>query len=512
MFERRDIWELSEEDHWHPIIELYARAVGAMQARDGEDLSDPTSWRYLANIHGVDLEELPRRRWPRGATWNECQHNSWFFLPWHRIYLHYFEQVVRQTIVDLSGPDDWALPYWDYSDPEREDVRRLPPAFREQQMPSGEPNPLFVGERGTTDFSVTNINQGGELPEALVDTGDAMAMRFFSRLRIDVDPRSEEIFLATGFGGPTTGWNHVEGRPGVLEISPHGGVHVGVGGWMSDFATAARDPIFWLHHSNIDRLWEAWLALGDPSNPRNLEFRNPPGRLHRRAEGWYNMWFKVGSGASVVILRVREVLDTTKSPLNYRYSNISLPAPAPAVLAASADTESPFAKEEPVSQQGPQDIFPEMVGFSEINVPLTNASTTVEVAVEPPSGPALRERAEGAQPRKVYLKVENVTGTEPAAASYLLYVDLPPEADPTAYEDRRIGQVSMFGVREASEGREEHSGSGQSYSFDITPIFNRLQETREGELKRLPVTFAPVLPSTEQGGNVSVGRVSLFYA
>jgi tyrosinase len=127
MFERRDIWELSEQDPWHPIIEWYARAVAAMQARDGTDFSDPTSWRYLANIHGVDLRELPLSSWPRGATWNECQHNSWFFLPWHRIYLHYFEQIVRQTIVNLGGPDDWALPYWDYSDPDRENVRRLTP-------------------------------------------------------------------------------------------------------------------------------------------------------------------------------------------------------------------------------------------------------------------------------------------------------------------------------------------------------------------------------------------------
>ena len=53
---------------------------------------------------------------------------------------------------------------------------------------------------------------------------------------------------------------------------------MGVGGWMSAFATAAQDPIFWLHHANIDRLWEAWLALGDPDDPSNRDFRNPRGR------------------------------------------------------------------------------------------------------------------------------------------------------------------------------------------------------------------------------------------
>jgi tyrosinase len=124
VLERRDVWELSEQDPWHEIIWWYARAVTAMQGRDGTDYSDPTSWRHLAAIHGI---RIPRSSWPRGATWRECQHSSWFFLPWHRIYLHYFESVVRRTIVALGGPGDWALPYWDYSDPQRPDVRKLPP-------------------------------------------------------------------------------------------------------------------------------------------------------------------------------------------------------------------------------------------------------------------------------------------------------------------------------------------------------------------------------------------------
>jgi tyrosinase len=213
-----------------------------------------------------------------------------------------------------------------------------------------------------------------------------------------------------------------------------------------------------------------------------------------------------------VILRVREVLDATKPPLNYRYSNISLPAPAPAVFAASADMGSRFTEEEPVPQQGPQDIFPEMVGASEDRVPLAATPTEVEVDVGAPSGPALMaERAEGAQPRRVYLKVENVRGNELAAASYLVYVNLPPGADPAAHEDRRVGQVTMFGVREASEGNEEHSGSGLTFSFDITGLVQRLQEAGEWDPERLRVTFTPVLAGAQEGGDVSVGRVSLFY-
>jgi tyrosinase len=39
-------------------------------------------------------------------------------------------------------------------------------------------------------------------------------------------------------------------------------------GWMGDFATAGLDPVFWLHHSNIDRLWQVWLeADAGDTNP-----------------------------------------------------------------------------------------------------------------------------------------------------------------------------------------------------------------------------------------------------
>jgi tyrosinase len=268
---------------------------------------------------------------------------------------------------------------------------------------------------------------------------------------------------------------------------------------MSSFETAALDPIFWLHHANIDRLWEAWLGQHNPD-------RHNPTRAR-----WNDMSFTVGQGAAAVTLTVREVLDTTKPPLNYTYSVVSVPTLAPgAVLAARSDVESVFGEEGPVPED--EDLVPEMVGASENRVSLAAEPTEVEVAVETPSGPALMEGKEGAQPRKVYLKVENVRGTELVAPKYLVYVNLPSGADPAEYEGRRAGQVSMFGVREASETNEEHSGSGLTFSFDITGVVQRLQEAGEWDPQRLRVTFAPARVGAEQGGNVSAGRVSLYYA
>ena len=49
----------------------------------------------------------------------------------------------------------------------------------------------------------------------------------------------------------------------------HGGVHNAVGGQMAQTNSPA-DPLFWLHHSNIDRVWAKWQATPNGANPTNL--------------------------------------------------------------------------------------------------------------------------------------------------------------------------------------------------------------------------------------------------
>jgi tyrosinase len=48
----------------------------------------------------------------------------------------------------------------------------------------------------------------------------------------------------------------------TIQNTPHGDVHVDIGGLMGSVPTAAQDPIFYLHHCNIDRLWNLWLVQG----------------------------------------------------------------------------------------------------------------------------------------------------------------------------------------------------------------------------------------------------------
>lgn len=118
----------------------------------------------------------------------------------------------------------------------------------------------------------------------------------------DASPYSARFDPA--FAGTETGFNHAgapNAVPGPLEITPHGSVHVFVGGpdgKMSDFNQAAADPIFWLHHANLDRLWEVWRSTTgvglDPTGSRfvdrSFEFWTPPARASSRPAVASSIW------------------------------------------------------------------------------------------------------------------------------------------------------------------------------------------------------------------------------
>jgi tyrosinase len=75
------------------VILWYRRAIGEMKTLS---IDDPMSWRFQAAIHDYVESEDPdpvkaRPDSPGRPFWRACQHGGWFFLPWHRIYLHHFE-------------------------------------------------------------------------------------------------------------------------------------------------------------------------------------------------------------------------------------------------------------------------------------------------------------------------------------------------------------------------------------------------------------------------------------
>ena len=217
-FIRRSIKGMTAAD---PTISGWVAGINAMKALPA---TDPRSWTYQAAIHGT--YDLPLK-----TAWFTCQHHNQFFWSWHRMYLNYFERIVRK----LSGSPTWALPYWNYTDPTQ---RTLPAVFR--QLGS----PLYVAQRDS------DMNSGsGAIPPENVDYSFGF---------------SQTSFLS----GQTQ-----------VEYTPHDDIHGDIGGGptglMSNFETAALDPVFWVHHCNIDRLLNLWLAQGDGrSFPSDAAWRN----------------------------------------------------------------------------------------------------------------------------------------------------------------------------------------------------------------------------------------------
>jgi len=197
---RKNISNLSPSD---PIIQTYKAAVAAMKALP---TSDNRNWLNQANIH-----------------FNACTHGNWFFLPWHRGYLLYFEQICRK----LTGDSKFALPYWNWTT-----HPAVPDVFWDTT------SPLYDSNRGVT--------QSMQADPAFV--GAATIQNILSQTNFD-------LFAS---GPPVGGELHFATNTGMLEGTPHNYIH----GWMdsSDMGTfqSPRDPVFWTHHNMLDCLWVDW--------------------------------------------------------------------------------------------------------------------------------------------------------------------------------------------------------------------------------------------------------------
>lgn len=461
---RRDVWTLgTEQEPWHPVLLGYARAVAAMQQLP---LVEPRSWRYQAAIHGI-VGGSP----PPGAPWSQCQHATWYFLPWHRMYLFRFEQIVRSFVPADLDPDDWALPYWNYSDGAPGDG--LPRAFRLDTLPDGSPNPLFVPQRRAL------VNAGDALPDPVTDVSAALAEQVFTE---------SGFGASTGFGGPRTGFAHQGPAFGALEAQPHGPVHVwvgGAGGLMTDPDTAALDPIFWLHHSNIDRLWATWLV------DRGA---NPSSRL------WLSRSFRLRDAAgSSVRTRVEEVLDPV-ADLDYTYDSL------PAVAAAGERVAAMPSRRRPLLVAAANDP---------VAIDRRGGSVRIDATALPEPAAA----AAGREPR-VYLNLADIEGEANPGIVYEVYLNVPEDAPPPVRAEHRVGVVSFFGIEQSTPAGAARSGQaahGMRYSFDVTDLITRLRSSADWDPANLRVVLRPVEGSEEEDRAaaaadrpVRIGTVSLY--
>ncbi len=168
-------------------------------------------------------------------------HGAKGFLPWHRAYLLDLEREI-QTI-DPSV----ALPYWRFDQPG-------PKLFTTDFM--------GVSVGGTVMFSATNPMQFWATDGIVGVTRSPMA-GWTPTTQAGPGVRTEVQTFALGA-------TYVTFRS-PMELNPHGQAHTRWSGFISSVPTAAKDPLFFLLHCNVDRLWAKWQRINGRFDPAQAD-------------------------------------------------------------------------------------------------------------------------------------------------------------------------------------------------------------------------------------------------
>jgi len=379
-----------------------------------------------------------------------------FFLPWHRAYLAWFEQTIR----DLTGDEDWALPYWDYSVPGDVADRSLPVEFSVGTRVVGGravDNPLFADGRN-----------GGAIPRQDVDIVGALSERRFVRS------------FPRGFGGrdPDT-------TNGLVEMEPHNFVHGDIGGLMGFTTTAGRDPIFWLHHANIDRLWEVWRGLAG-----SIAVTDPGGASTLLATTWRSAVFVFGDPGSPSTYTMDDIEDP--DVLGYSYESTDLPAELVTEIEQNRGATALARGAEAVDETEP-DWEPVAAAFNltsgqDRDIPIAGGAGVF--------GPArLADSASGLQ-----IELGGVRAIDPHAV-YVVEVRSGPDA-----EAHRAGRFSTFGLAGTPETEE------RTYLVDASSVLpDLLDEGWSGD--QLSVAVVPEAGRPDSGDaakGITIRQVTLY--
>lgn len=438
------------------MLALYKKAAGLM-ASDKKQEWDPQSWYFQANIHchpyldesdegGLAVTAAARAIFTQpGATsalrtlalgsdgtgsdgiWNTCSHHRNYaehFLSWHRLYLYHFENIVQAV---LGEP--FAMPYWNYTDPTHPEKRRLPVAFAKPA--AGVINPLHFDDR---DSEFLRLGLRVEDIRAKATLRD----------RTYLDPNANQPGFNTD-----------------IDSQPHGQVHVRVGAagkGMSTVENAARDPIFWVHHAQIDRLWESWRRprISDGLSPD----RDPTD------QAWLDKEFTFAKpDGTPSTMQARKALKM-RQELGYTYDklqNVKL-----VTLAVAQNDQTGADASTILTQSAP-------------NTSATIAAKEVPVAVD--ITPALAADAAKAIIRKAssqFTLVIGVEATKNPGCVYDVFLKVKPTLNAPATEERFIETFNLFGAMHAGHGHRKPI----TWRADITDLVraSKFDPTAPGQI------------------------------
>jgi polyphenol oxidase len=262
--------------------------------------NDPRSFTQQANIHCAYCDGAYSQV---GFPNLDLQvHNSWLFFPFHRWYLYFYERILGSLINDPT----FALPFWNYDAP---DGMQFPSIYTDST------SPLYDKLRNANHQPPTLIDLNYDGDDDNDDGNDKISTNLTTMYRQVVSSgKTSRLFLGNSYRAG----DEPDPGPGSLENVPHNSVHI----WSGDatqpnlenmgiFYSAARDPIFYSHHSNIDRLWSIWKTLGG----KRKDFND---------KDWLESGFLFyDENKNLVKVKVKDCLDTKK--LGYVYQDVDIP-------------------------------------------------------------------------------------------------------------------------------------------------------------------------------------------
>ncbi len=423
----------------------YKALVGQMMAKaEGE----PCGWTFQWYTHEVRDDTTkaaqvaslpPAQQGLANDMWDTCQGHFGrplkYFLPWHRMYVYFLERMVRT----MSGDPHFTLPYWNYMDAPQ---RPIPARFR---VPATNANPLYRPDRNSgsgapSQTGPANVNGGQPIDYSLTPTP------------LNLDCLKEATYLPNGPAHP--------GFCSAVNQNPHGMVHdlVGDDVGMGSVPWAANDPVFWLHHCNIDRLWASWNKAGR-HNPTTADWLDKP-------------FVFADEHCNRVVVTVKHFSQI--APLGYAYEAYEPVPPIvnPALLAA--------AREKVLATVRPgRPIGPDPAPFT-LSLPEAAGGGLLSKALAEPRG-------------RIYLVIRGLSAAHAPGAVYNVYLDTPGGPLIGKGASHYVGALSFFeavrhGDMAAMGGMAEEGEEAQAVSFDVTALIRRLPPARRGEVR---VTLSP---------------------
>ncbi|KAL1586559.1 hypothetical protein WHR41_05229 [Cladosporium halotolerans] len=287
---RKEIHELQRDaDAWNMYL------LGLSRFKDVDGL-DPTSFYQIAAIHGQ-----PYVAWDNVGQCDDCQpagyctHQSTLFPTWHRAYLALFEQsLVNNAIIvaeQYTGEDrdrymqaaqNLRIPFWDWAALPAEGENPFPQMFTDESVFVNSPNgPMNISNpllgytfKEDEEHSFIDGDQTQRKPTFTQDNRKQLRSDLWTTLSSD---QTYNAFSTEALAADNGDFN-----PSSLEAL-HDNIHVLTGGHMAIVPQAAYDPVFWLHHTNVDRIFAIYQAA------------YPEKWLVETAEVGSTMWYSSGT-------------------------------------------------------------------------------------------------------------------------------------------------------------------------------------------------------------------------